>query len=196
MQGLNDGASQRAEPRVDGPQSAPMSTIRSFAPLTSPDARVLILGSMPGIASLTAAQYYAHPRNMFWPIMGELFDAHPALPYSERTQALRRHGVALWDVLDSCRRQGSLDTAIVDARANDLAGFLRDHPRLTHVFFNGAKAEQLFRRAILPVLTVAAPRLVRLPSTSPAHASLPRAAKLAAWQVVRDAAIEPIAAGR
>lgn len=166
----------------------------SFAPLSRRDARVLVLGSMPGQASLSARQYYAHPRNAFWPIMAELLGLDASASYPQRTRALTAGGVALWDVLAECRRPGSLDAAIDPASVvvNDVAGFLRRHPKLHAIFFNGATAESLFRRHILPTLqtgglTTRSLTLARLPSTSPAHAALDRAAKLAAWRQVSRA---------
>jgi hypoxanthine-DNA glycosylase len=162
---------------------------RCFPPIASPDARVLILGSMPGRASLAAGQYYAHPRNAFWPIMGRLLDFDASRDYPARVNALKVAGIAVWDVLDSCHRPGSLDSAIADDSlvANDLAGFLTAHPAIHHVFFNGAKAESCFRRNV----KFAAPErqigFSRLPSTSPAHAGLPFARKLEAWRAVTRA---------
>ncbi len=159
---------------------------RCFPPIASPDARVLILGSMPGRASLAAGQYYAHPRNAFWPIMGALLGLDPALPYPERAARLAAAGVALWDVLHACTRPGSLDAAIDrdSAEHNDLAAFFAAQPGIRHVFFNGAAAAALFRRhGQLPAGTTG----TRLPSTSPAHAGRSFADKLAAWQAVADA---------
>ena len=173
--------------------------VSSFAPVFAADARVLVLGSMPGAASLAADEYYAHARNAFWPIMGALFDAGPELPYAERLRRLKASGVALWDVIAHCTRPGSLDSAIVPASVmpNDLPALFAACPQLQHVFFNGSAAETAFRRH-LPALTrtgvddsgVTAFNLSfrRLPSTSPAHAARSFAAKLAAWQAVRDAA--------
>jgi len=162
---------------------------RSFPPLSAPDARILILGSMPGLASLAANQYYAHPRNAFWPIMGELLGFPPQLAYAERAAALCRARVAVWDVLYSCRRQGSLDSAIEDDTlvANDLAGFLAGHPAIHHVFFNGAKAESCFQRHIKLALPEQEIAFTRLPSTSPAHAGRSFEQKLLAWHAVADA---------
>ncbi len=153
--------------------------IFSFPPVARMDARVLILGSMPGQASLDAHQYYAHSRNLFWPIMAGLFGVNTALPYSERLQILQDHHVALWDVLQSCVREGSLDSDIEGEVVNDFVSFFREHALITHVFFNGAKAENVFRRYVkdYPAHLV----LTRLPSTSPAHAALSFENKLAAW---------------
>ncbi len=159
--------------------------IRCFPPVADPaTARVLVLGSMPGVASLSAGQYYAHPRNQFWPIMGALFGAHPSLPYDERLRALTHAGIALWDVLASCSRSGSLDTAIDlrSVQANDFATFLDTHPMINRVCFNGSLAERRFRLDVMP--RVRPLDMVKLPSTSPAHAALSPAEKLAAWRRV------------
>ena len=162
---------------------------RCFPPIATPDARVLILGSMPGRASLAAGQYYAHPRNAFWPIMGSLLDFDASRDYPARVDALKVAGIAVWDILDSCHRPGSLDSAIADDSlvANDLPGFLATHAEIHHVFFNGAKAESCFRRHIK--LTMAEPQIgfARLPSTSPAHAGLSFARKLEAWRAITRA---------
>lgn len=164
--------------------------VRSFPPLEAPNARALVLGSMPGAASLAAGRYYAHPQNRFWPIMGELVGAGPDLDYPARVAALGTAGIALWDVLAQCEREGSLDSAIRDdtAVANDFAGFLARHRRVRAVLFNGAKAEQSFRRFVAPGLARPDLALVRLPSTSPANASQRAEAKLAAWREALRAA--------
>ena len=163
-----------------------MPLITSFPPVANATARILILGSMPGQVSLRAGQYYANPRNSFWQLMGELFGAGRELPYTQRIRQLKKNGIALWDVLASCKRTGSLDSAI-DAPsmvANNFPQFLSAHPRIRSVFFNGAMAERCFRvhvqaKSDLPLL-----QLIRLPSTSPAHAALSYAQKYAAWQLV------------
>ena len=162
--------------------------VHSFPPIARATARVLILGTMPGGASLRAQQYYAHPRNQFWPILGALLGFDPASPYEVRVDALRAADVALWDVLRACTRPGSLDSAIEQHSAvpNDFAGFLAAHRRIRRICFNGATAEALYTRLVQPRLAPsAAIEHLRLPSTSPAHAALPFAAKLRAWQVVR-----------
>jgi double-stranded uracil-DNA glycosylase len=162
---------------------------RSFPPIAHADARVLIVGSMPGQASLAAREYYAHPRNAFWPIMGTLLGFTADSPYAERTGVLRAAGIALWDVLDSCQRPGSLDSAIVPASTavNDFAGFFRSHPEIHHVFFNGVTAESIFRKHVLSKPDRSTLTLVRLPSTSPAHAGLSRDAKLDQWRSILEA---------
>jgi TDG/mug DNA glycosylase family protein len=157
--------------------------VRSFAPIAGRGARVLILGSMPGVASLKAGQYYAHPQNSFWPILGALLGFDPAAPYPRRTRALGAAQIAVWDVLHSCVREGSLDTRIEEEVANDFPAFFRRHRSITHVFFNGAKAEASYRRHVLAGLGLPL-RYRRLPSTSPAHASMTTARKLAAWRAI------------
>lgn len=161
-----------------------MGLIFSFPPVANAAAHTLILGSMPGEASLRAAQYYGHPRNLFWPILGELTGARPELPYALRLEKLQAAGIALWDVLQCCEREGSLDTRIAPATivANDFAAFFTEHPAIGRVFFNGALAENAFRRHVLPTLPASPRSYQRLPSTSPANASLSAAARLAAWR--------------
>jgi len=165
-----------------------MSTLQGLPPIASADACVLVLGSMPGAASLLAGQYYAHRQNRFWPFMGVLVGAHPALPYAQRLQRLGSAGIAVWDVIAHCRREGSLDTSIRDETVNDFEPFLAQHPGVSTVLFNGAKAETTFLRRALPTLAGTELRCLRLPSTSPANASQTDAAKLAAWRdALRDA---------
>jgi TDG/mug DNA glycosylase family protein len=161
-----------------------MSPIRSFEPVSGTDARILILGSMPGRRSLEQNQYYAHPSNAFWKIMGELVGAYPEMPYQERLAILRTAGIALWDVLDSCVRETSMDSDIRQESANDFSLFFARHPHITQVFFNGSKAEQCFRKFVQDKQTLPPLTLQRLPSTSPAHAGLRYADKLQAWRAV------------
>ncbi|MBS3965390.1 MAG: DNA-deoxyinosine glycosylase [Methylomonas sp.] len=165
-----------------------MTAIYSFPPIASPDAQTLILGSIPGQASLAANQYYAHPRNPFWRIMAALLGFLPDAAYADKTRHLLRANIALWDVVASCQRPGSLDSNIDQASviANDVPAFLADHPGINRVFFNGSTAEHSFRRLVLPQLDACSLVLQRLPSTSPAHASLSFAEKLAAWSVVLE----------
>ena len=159
-----------------------MSHIHSFKPVGNADASILILGSMPGKRSLEQNQYYAHPLNAFWRIMGELVGAYPSLPYADRLEILRSSGIALWDVLDSCVRKTSLDSHIRNESANDFAAFFAQHPHITQVFFNGSKAEQCFRKFVQGKQVLPALEFCRLPSTSPAHAGMRYADKLQAWR--------------
>jgi len=167
-----------------------MRHVQSFAPIETADARILILGSMPGEASLRAGQYYAHPRNLFWRIMGELLGTDPGSPYEQRIQALKSARIALWDVLYSCRRKGSLDSNIDHESLvpNDFAAFFLSHPQITRVFFNGTKAEQCYRKHMQPVTGIESIEYLRLPSTSPANASLSYERKLDAWRVITTCA--------
>jgi len=152
------------------------------------DAKVLILGSMPSRKSLAADQYYAHPQNAFWPIMAALFAFDADMAYEERLIFLRKHGVALWDVAHQCIRPGSMDHAIAieSVVANDFVSFFAGHPHICAIFFNGCKAQELYRRLVLPGL----PGVLRhttqhlLSSTSPANAGVTRSDKLKAWNIV------------
>ena len=159
--------------------------IHSFPPIVSTHARVLILGSMPGVRSLQAQEYYAHPQNLFWPFMHSLLGLDPALPYSARTDALSAAGVAVWDVLASCERVGSLDSAICDDSAlpNELGTLLDAYPGIGTILFNGAKAEQAYQRCVAPGIRRAGIICACLPSTSPANASQRVADKLRRWRV-------------
>lgn len=160
--------------------------LRGFPPVVAAGAHTLVLGSMPGAASLAAGEYYAHPRNAFWRIMGDLLGAAPELPYAQRLQRLGAAGLALWDVIGVCARPGSLDADIdaASVEVNDFAGFFAAQPAIRRVFFNGAAAETAFRRRVLPGLAGRPLLLCRLPSTSPAHAARGYAEKLAAWSAI------------
>lgn len=165
-----------------------MSTplLRGFPPVVDERARTLILGSFPSAQSLAAGQYYANPRNAFWSITGELFGFDAAAPYDERLAALRSHGVALWDVVHACSRVGSSDSAIEpkSLSVNDFGKLFERYPTITAVYFNGAKAADLFGRLATAPERI---RYQRLPSTSPAHAVRP-GVKLAAWTVLLNPA--------
>jgi len=164
-----------------------MARVHGFPPIGQPDARILILGSMPSRESLARQQYYAHPRNAFWPILASLLNIGTG-NYEARARQVALKRVAIWDVLKSCHRAGSLDSAIDDGTVvpNDFARFYRDHPRIERVFFNGSKAEAVYRKHVLPTLsgTAAVLPLQRLPSTSPAHAGMSLQRKRAAWRVL------------
>jgi hypoxanthine-DNA glycosylase len=180
----------KASRRMPRHHSTP-ALVCSFPPIAAADARVLILGSVPSIASLAKQQYYGHPQNSFWPIMGRLFGAGRELPYDERKRILHEHGVAVWDVLRECHREGSMDADIrVDSETpNDFATFFRKHQRITTIFFNGQRSESMFRRHVLPIMAALDRgfRYMRLPSTSPAHAGRNFAQKLSAWRAVARA---------
>ena len=172
------------------------ATLTGFPPIAGSSARILILGSMPSVSSLQQQRYYAHPRNAFWPIMANLFGFSADSDYALRCEILIRHHIALWDCIQCCQRQGSLDQHIQTDSIipNDFDTFLQHHPHLTHLFFNGHKARQLFQRFIEPQCPSLLARLEkkRLPSTSPAHAALRFEQKLAAWQAVKTALTSPI----
>jgi hypoxanthine-DNA glycosylase len=167
-----------------------VTILTGLPPIAQSDARVLVLGSMPGAASLAAQRYYAHPRNLFWPLVAEALGESLPEEYPARCRMLTGAGIALWDVLGRCRRRGSLDTAIVrdSEQANDIAAFLRAHPGIRQLFFNGAAAEQLFRRHVLRCLSnPQSLQLHRLPSSSPANAGWTAARKSAAWRRLGEA---------
>ncbi len=163
--------------------------ISGFPPIADTRARVLILGSMPGEESLRAGQYYAHPRNCFWKLMDELLGVDAASPYAARVRQLQDAGVAVWDVLATCTRTGSLDSAIKRSSltANDFTAFFATHRKITCVFFNGATAERCFRVHVQPAIAHLALPQTRLPSTSPAHAAMSFAQKRKAWRAVAAA---------
>lgn len=165
-----------------------MNLAQGFPPIAAASAHTLVLGSMPGIASLQAKQYYAHPRNLFWPFMQQLLGISTDLPYIQRCTRLQANGIALWDVLGKCQRQGSLDTAIDTGsmEANDFAGFLQAHTAITRICFNGTKAEAVWHKLVVPALDPAAATIktIRLPSTSPANASISTESKLQQWRIL------------
>ena len=161
------------------------SRISGFPPIAARSARVLILGSMPSEASLAAGQYYAFRHNQFWRIAGEICGIAADAPYAGRAAALKRRRIALWDVIESCVRSGSLDAAIRDdtVRVNDFVAFLDAHPDIHRVCFNGRKAESAWRRRVQPALPAACKLEYRLlPSTSPANAGMGYRSKLRVWR--------------
>ena len=160
----------------------------SFLPQVRHDTRVLILGSMPGRLSLEKQQYYAHPRNAFWPIMGAMFNMAVNAPYEDRLRELNQNKVGLWDVYAQCYREGSLDASIDkgSAEVNDFLRLFREYPGIQYVFFNGLAAEQAFKKHVLPSMNNIPLHFERLPSSSPAHAGLDFEGKLAAWYIIRE----------
>ena len=154
--------------------------LQGLPPVIARHSRLIILGSFPGVASLQAQQYYGHPRNHFWPLLGAIWGLDLlALPYAQRLTALRRRGLGLWDVYASCRREGSLDQAIEDATFNDLASLKRRAPALQRVAHNGGESAHAMKQIQALGLPVQ-----RLPSSSPANASWSFERKLAAWRAV------------
>ncbi len=165
-----------------------MNQLQSFPPIAASDARVLLLGSMPGKRSLDMGQYYAHPQNTFWPIMGHLFTFDPCEPYPVRVAALTAAGIAVWDVMKYCSRKSSLDADIIDSSIvpNDFQLFLDHHVGIKRIFFNGLTAEKTFLMHVKPTMNQILQGIPcrRLPSTSPAHASLSFTDKMKAWSIV------------
>ncbi|MGA9373642.1 MAG: DNA-deoxyinosine glycosylase [Mycobacterium sp.] len=163
----------------------PAELLHGLPPLAGPEPRVLILGNMPSVMSLASGQYYGNPQNAFWRIAAAVFRFDAADPYDRRVDALLRHDVAVWDVLRSCRRVGSLDSAVErDSMVpNDLGTFLTAHPQIELLVFNGAAAQANYRRLVRDAPAVAT---VRVPSTSPAH-TMRFTDKLAQWREALNA---------
>ena len=170
-----------------------MADIRGFPPISGPGAVILILGSMPGRESLAQQRYYAHPRNAFWPIMCDLYNIKES-GYAQRVEKLVQNKVAVWDVLQTCFRSSSLDSDIDNKSIvpNDFERFFAGQPHISHVYFNGAKAEAVYLNRVLPNLQGFASELLlhRLPSTSPAHASMSFEQKKHAWRVILNLGLE------
>jgi len=172
-------------------QKTPGKSARvGLAPISNVDAQILILGSFPGIASLDAQQYYRHPRNAFWRICADALNYSQSLSYAEQCALLLKNNIAIWDVLSSCHRKGSLDSAIEisTAQCNDLANFFHTHSKIQRVLFNGCAARRFFDRFALPALPKnCAPQLLTMPSTSPAFAAMQFEQKSAIWRLaLRD----------
>ena len=167
-----------------------MIEVSGFSPVAQVDATVLILGSMPGVCSLEKQQYYAQLRNAFWAIMGRLFKAGVDLPYEERLNVLKANGIALWDVLRTCERPGSLDSSINEATAepNDFEIFFGQHDQIHQIFFNGLTASKIYMQKVRPNLGSQFGSISHavLPSTSPAHASMTLDEKAEKWATIRD----------
>lgn len=165
-----------------------VSNIEGFSPIVSENPHLLILGSMPSMTSLQKRQYYGHARNAFWPIMAELFGFDYHIDYLQRKKILTDNGIAVWDVLQSCRRQGSLDANIESEsiRVNDFAHFFEQYHSIKRVFFNGGMAAGFYKKYVLSELPSRFSYLDyrRLPSTSPANASLNFKEKLEAWRAI------------
>lgn len=150
---------------------------RSFEPIYTPQARILIVGSMPSVKSLEQAQYYAHPRNAFWRILFDIFSEPPTLDYKRKKALIREHGLALWDAAAICEREGSLDSDMHDVVYNDFSTLYEVCTDIRTVLCNGATAYSLFLKSGY----AGERRVVRMPSTSPAY-TLPYEKKLALWK--------------
>ena len=159
-----------------------MNRISSFAPIISKDSKILILGSVPGIKSLEMQEYYAHPQNKFWKILYELFETEFTTEYAEKIKFLERNKIGVWDVIDSCERQGSLDIKIKNETLNNLESLLKDFPNIKAVFCNGKKSFKNLEKnklgnAELPIFV--------LPSTSPAY-TISFEKKLEEWKKLKE----------
>lgn len=155
--------------------------LRSFRPVADERSRILILGTMPGPVALERRQYYGYPGNHFWKIIPAILSEPAPSDYAGRIDLLRRHRIALWDVLRTCRRQGAGDAAIRDAVPNDIAALLGRHRAIGTIFFNGKSAERLYRRYWDGRIHIPC---FALPSTSPAHASQSLPQKTRAWSAI------------
>ncbi|WP_298292793.1 DNA-deoxyinosine glycosylase [Thiomonas sp.] len=163
---------------ADPAEGAAAPLLRGLAPAVPPHCRLLVLGSFPSVASLQAQQYYAHPRNQFWRLVGDVFGVDLlALPYARRIELVNARGLGIWDVYAHCRRQGSLDSAICDAQFNDLPGLVARLPALRVIAHNGGESARALR-----ITRRLGPQVLRLPSTSPANASWSLQRKYAAWR--------------
>ena len=163
--------------------------LNGFSAISNEQARVLILGSMPGKRSLQLQQYYAHPRNLFWPIMADLLQFPESLQYEQRTEQLIKKRIALWDVLQNCERESSLDSDIKShsIKPNDFRQFLNAHGAIRAVLFNGKKSEEIFKRHVKQTLDNSFnPDYLAMPSTSPANAAISKKEKIRRWSVLLD----------
>ena len=161
-----------------------MPMIQGFPPIAEPDAHVLILGTMPSVASLERLQYYGHPKNKFWPIIFALWDKKAPDDYQKRVEFLKEKRIALWDVISACERQGSADEGIKRPVANDFAYLLHRCPKLVAVFFNSKNAGIFYKRLVKPDVFEGLKKYT-LPSTSPAHA-VGFDKKLKEWMLVKE----------
>ena len=160
-----------------------MQKISSFPPIIDKESKILILGSIPGVKSLEMQQYYAHPQNKFWKIIFEILNEEFTTDYVERIKILEKHQIALWDVIDTCERKGSLDSEIRNEEANKIGELLQNFPNIKAIFCNGQKSYKNLQKILqndfhLPIIA--------LPSTSPAHASLKYEEKLVSWLEIKN----------
>ncbi len=157
--------------------------IFSFPPIADKNSKILILGSIPGAKSLELKQYYAHPQNIFWKIIFEIFNEEFTTNYTERIAMLKKHNIALWDVIDSCERKGSLDSDIRNEEVNQISKLLEEYPNIQAIFCNGQKSFKNLQKLLGKDFRVP---VFALPSTSPAHASLKYEEKVLSWRKILD----------
>jgi hypoxanthine-DNA glycosylase len=156
--------------------------IYSFPTLSNPEATVVLLGTMPGVKSLELNQYYAHPQNNFWRLIATVFNEEFPTDYIEKKELLQRNKIAVWDVLQACERQGSLDSAIIKEVPNDFTNFLNEHPNIKLIAFNGQKAAYYFKKHVRLSKEY---QLITLPSSSPANAGKSFEQKVTEWKAIR-----------
>ncbi|WP_027963789.1 DNA-deoxyinosine glycosylase [Halalkalibacillus halophilus] len=163
-----------------------MTVIQSMSPVIGDRPKVLILGSIPGVQSLQTQQYYGNPRNHFWPIMFTLLDVNPIQGYEERLNLLKRNQIALWDVIGSCEREGSLDSKIKNAIPNPIETLLKEHPSIQLIACNGTKSYQTFKRHFKYLMSNY--DVKQLPSTSPVPGKYNKSydEKVVSWQVINE----------
>lgn len=158
-----------------------MSKCKSFAPAINENSKILILGSMPGIKSLEEAHYYAHPQNRFWKVMSVLCNTDMvSMDYQTRIQTLLDNNFALWDVIKSCKREGSLDSAIENEKPNNIKALLKKYPNIETIYLNGNKAYSAFKKHFPDYL----PLCRKMPSTSPANARFQLESLLKEWNIL------------
>ena len=159
-----------------------MNRINSFPPIVDEQSQILILGSVPGVKSLEMQQYYAHPQNQFWKLMFHLFDKPFSLDYQERIELLKENKIALWDVIESCERKGSLDTEIKNEIDNNIPQLIENYPNIKIIFCNGQKSYKNLIKILGKNFKIP---IVVLPSTSPLH-TVKFEEKLESWKVIKD----------
>ena len=162
-----------------------MPKVHSIEPIIGRNPRIIILGSMPGIISIHAAQYYANPRNLFWMMLADLFSIDIDCSYESKVQQVQQLPIIIWDTLKTCHREGSLDSKITsaDIEANDIGALLEQFPTLQAIVFNGAASAKYFDRLVKPLLAKNLNvELLKMPSTSPANAGMKRQHKLETWR--------------
>lgn len=161
-----------------------MNLLTSFQPIIDERSRILILGSMPGVESLRLQQYYANSRNQFWKILYELFDSQASLEYAERVSFIKRKQIAVWDVIENCYREGSLDSKIREEKVNDFSSLFIEYPNIKTVLFNGSKAYETYKKFIGFEMSSNL-TFQKLTSSSPANTKKYEE-KLREWKVIGD----------